>query len=106
MDEIVKKLQSLYKRGFFHIFAGGICSKLVAFVSSIVIVRLVDKEAYAALAYADNIYSYVTLVAGLGMASAVLKYSMGENRDKNDSFYGVWNIISGCFACVDFYRSQ
>lgn len=100
MDEIVKKLQSLYKRGFFHIFAGGICSKLVAFVSSIVIVRLVDKEAYAALAYADNIYSYVTLVAGLGMASAVLKYSMGENRDKNDSFYRFSMVYGTLFQVV------
>lgn len=100
MDEIVKKLQSLYKRGFFHIFAGGICSKLVAFVSSIVIVRLVDKEAYATLAYADNIYSYVTLVAGLGMASAVLKYSMGENRDKNDSFYRFSMVYGTLFQVV------
>lgn len=100
MDEIVKKLQSLYKRGFFHIFAGGICSKLVAFVSSIVIVRLVDKEAYAALAYADNICSYVTLVAGLGMASAVLKYSMGENRDKNDSFYRFSMVYGTLFQVV------
>jgi O-antigen/teichoic acid export membrane protein len=100
MNEIVKKLRSLYKRGFFHIFAGGICSKLVAFVSSIVIVRLVDKEAYAALAYADNIYSYVTLVAGLGMASAVLKYSMGENRDKNDSFYRFSMVYGTLFQVV------
>lgn len=100
MNEIVKKLRSLYKRGFFHIFAGGICSKLVAFVSSIVIVRLVDKEAYAALAYADNIYSYVTLVAGLGMASAVLKYSMGENRDKNDSFYRFSMLYGTLFQVV------
>lgn len=100
MNEIIKKLQSLYNSGFFHIFAGGICSKLVAFVSSIVLVRLVDKEAYAALAYADNIYSYVILVAGLGMASAVLKFSMGEDRDKNDSFYRFSMVFGTLFQVV------
>ena len=86
LKESVDKVKGLYKGGFFHIFLGGIMSKMIAFISSIVIVRLVDKEAYAALAYADNIYSYITLVAGLGMASAVLKFAIGDEQ-KNYLFY-------------------
>lgn len=87
MNLIIKKICKLYEGGLFHIVIGGTLSKLVAFISSIVVVRLVSKESYAALAYADNIYSYITLVAGLGMASSVLKFSLGDNKDKNYSFY-------------------
>lgn len=80
---IKDKIASLYKNGFFHIFAGNILNKLFAYISSIVIVRLVSKEDYAGLAYVDNIYSYATLFAGMGMASAILKYCSSDNQRKN-----------------------
>lgn len=80
---IRERIAGLYNNGFFHIFAGNILNKLFAFISSIVIVRLVSKTDYANLAYTDNIYSYVALFAGLGMASAVLKYCSSDNQRKN-----------------------
>lgn len=80
---IKEKITGLYKNGFFHIFAGNILNKLFAFISGIVIVRLVSKADYANLAYVDNIYSYVALFAGMGMASAVLKYCSSNNQRKN-----------------------
>ena len=92
-------MKELYKGGFFHIILGGMLSKMIAFISSIVIVRLVDKEAYAALAYADNIYSYITLVAGLGMASAVLKFAIGE-KEKNYVFYRFSFLWGSLFQIV------
>lgn len=95
----VNKMRELYKGGFFHIILGGMLSKMIAFISSIVIVRLVDKEAYAALAYADNIYSYITLVAGLGMASAVLKFAIGE-KEKNYVFYRFSFLWGSLFQIV------
>ena len=95
----VNKMKELYKGGFFHIILGGMLSKMIAFISSIVIVRLVDKEAYAALAYADNIYSYITLVAGLGMASAVLKFAIGE-KEKNYVFYRFSFLWGSLFQIV------
>ena len=48
----------MIKGGFFHIFVGNTLVKMIAFVSSIVIVRLVDKTDYAYLTYADNLYNY------------------------------------------------
>lgn len=80
---IKERITGLYKNGFFHIFAGNILNKLLAFISSIVIVRLVSKAEYANLAYVDNLYSYVTLFAGMGMASAILKYCSSDNQRKN-----------------------
>lgn len=83
---IRNKIIGLYKRGFFHIFAGNILNKLFAFVSSTMVVRLVSKTDYACLAYMDNIYSYVALFAGLGMATAILKYCSSDNRGKNKAY--------------------
>lgn len=73
----------LLRGGFFHILFGNTLTKMIAFISSIVIVRLVSKEDYAYLAYADNLYSYANLVAGLGMSTAVLKFcSPNQENDK------------------------
>ena len=83
---MIKERIGLYKNGFFHIFVGNILNKLLAFISSIVIVRLVSKAEYASLAYVDNIYSYVALFAGMGMGSAILKYSSSDNQRKNLSY--------------------
>ena len=70
---IKEKLQGLLQGGFFHIFVGNTLVKMIGFISSIVIVRLVDKNDYAYLSYADNLYTYVISFAGLGMTSSILK---------------------------------
>lgn len=87
MKNLINKLRELRQGGFFYILFGGTLSKLVAFFSSIVVVRLLDKSSYAALAYADNIFFYITLFSGLGMASAVLKFCVNENEQVNMAYY-------------------
>ena len=71
---IKEKIVGLLRGGFFHIFIGNTLVKMIAFISSIVIVRLVSKNDYAYLTYADNLYNYAISFAGLGMASSILKY--------------------------------
>lgn len=80
-------LNSLFHTGFFHILIGSSLVKLIGFVSSIVIVRLVTKEAYANLAYADNIYAYIDLFSGLGLAYAILRFSSTKNDNKSNISY-------------------
>lgn len=89
MKNIVKiknQMKSLFHNGFFHILLGGTLSKVIAFFSSIIIVRFVHKTEYAYLAYSDNIYSYVYLITGLGLDSAILKYCVSDDKEKNKSY--------------------
>ena len=46
MYKIKAKMKSLIAGGFFHIFVGNTLVKMIAFISSIVIVRLVNKNDY------------------------------------------------------------
>ena len=86
-EKIKSKLNGLIKGGFFHIFVGNTLVKMIAFVSSIVIVRLVDKTDYAYLTYADNLYNYVVSFAGLGMTSSILKYCAAADTEQEDRAY-------------------
>lgn len=82
-----EKLISLFHGGFFHIFLGNTLVKMIAFVSSIMIVRLVSKNDYAYLTYADNLYNYAIAFAGLGMNSAILKYCAVAKTKEEDKAY-------------------
>ncbi len=87
VKKMQEKVKSLFSGGFFHIFLGNTLVKMIAFISSIVIVRLVNKQDYAYLAYADNLYNYVIAFAGLGMNSAILKYCAVAKTKEEDKAY-------------------
>ncbi|RDY31717.1 lipopolysaccharide biosynthesis protein [Lachnotalea glycerini] len=82
-----KQITHLIKGGFFHILIGNTLTKMFAFISSIVIVRLVSKEDFAYLSYADNLYLYVIAISGLGMSSAILKYCGPHVQQDQDKAY-------------------
>lgn len=107
-DKAVKQIAVLIHNGFFHILLGGTLSKVIAFFSSIMIVRFVNKTDYAYLGYADNIYSYIYLITGFGLDSAILKFCVGKCRKKNKSYltfalkYGLLAevVIVGFVLCL------
>ena len=81
------KIKYLFQDGFFHILTGGILVKLIAFISSILIVRIVDKANYGYLAYADNLYSYINLFTGLGLSTALIKFCQPTKEPGENKFY-------------------
>lgn len=87
MSYFKQNIKSLFNGGFFHILLGGSLTKIIAFLSSIVIIRFISKSDYAFLAYTDNLYSYILLLSGLGCGTAILKYCVTENNDKNNAYF-------------------
>lgn len=66
-------LKRFRETGFFHVFGGSVINKMVTFLTSVVMVRLLTAEEYGVFTYAWNIYSIIILLNGLGAASAVLQ---------------------------------
>lgn len=65
----------LIKNGFFHIFSANVINKIVQFGISILIVRILSKEAFGSWSYANNILSFFLLAEGLGVSPGILQYS-------------------------------
>lgn len=81
------KIKSLAKEGFFHILVGNTLTKMIAFISSFLLARLVDKSSYAHLTSADNMYSYIVMLYGLGMPSALLiNCTVKNEKGKNNAY--------------------
>lgn len=66
-------ISKLRKTGFFHVFGSTVISKLITFLSGIILIRVVSKADYGVYTYSHNIYSFFILVSGLGMTSATLQ---------------------------------
>lgn len=92
------KIEGLAKGGFFYVLIGNTLTKMLTFISSIVIVRLVSKEEFAYLSYSDNLYLYVIAISGLGMSSAVLKYCGPQYKKEEDKAYFHFAIRGGFFV--------
>ena len=86
---IVKaKLKTLWSKGAFHIFIGSFLTKFVAFFGSIFLVRVLSKTSYGILGYVENIYSYVHILAGMGLGNAILRYVvLGETKEEKYGYY-------------------
>lgn len=122
MDNITSKVKILFKTGFFHIFGSGVINKIIIFLSSIVLVRILTKQEYGLFTYAWNIYSIILIMNGMGIESGSLQLS-SEKGGENDYTQAVCNyglkfgikvdvllalliIGIGLFAPLKFERSR
>ncbi|MDN0069551.1 oligosaccharide flippase family protein [Collinsella ihumii] len=74
MKSVVGSLSRLKDRGAPAVLAGSVLTKAAAFLGSIVLVRVMSKYEYGVLSYMENVYTYVYLLAGLGLNNAVFRY--------------------------------
>lgn len=81
MEKILPKIKTLFKSGFFHIFGSSVINKVIAFLSSVVLVRILTKTEYGVFTYAWNIYSIVLILNGMGIESGVLQISSEHSGD-------------------------
>lgn len=94
------KIVSLFRGGFFHILTGNVLNRAIAMISSIIVARIVDKNAYAYLSYADNLYAYLALFAGLGLPNALLKFCRYNEHQKNRAYFEFAVRFGTCFEIV------
>lgn len=108
LKKVSNKLKSLVFSGLSYIIFGNFLSKGVALLSSILIARFVNKSEYAYLSYADNLYQYITLFTGLGLASALLvvctpDVSIGKHRSylgKSLKYGGIFEFATSLLLCI------
>lgn len=81
MDRVIAGIRKLFKTGFFHIFGSSVINKIIGFLSSIVLVRILSKSEYGIFTYAWNIYGFVLLLQGMGVGSGVLQIASEHSSD-------------------------
>lgn len=78
----MNKIKKLLQTGFLHIFGSSTINKIVTFLSSVVLVRILSKTEYGAFTYAWNIYSIILLLNGFGMETGILQLCSERGSDR------------------------
>jgi len=81
MQSISAKLNKLNKTGLFHIFASSAFCKVIGFLGSVVLVRVLTKNEYGIFTYAWNIFSIIMLFNGFKVELGALQLASERNRD-------------------------
>lgn len=78
----LKKIKRIYSTGFFHIVGTNILNKIIAFMSTFILVRILTKSEYGIFTYSWNIYSILLLFNGFGVTSAILQICSEHSGQK------------------------
>lgn len=111
-NRMIKKITSLSDTGFFHIFGSSVINKIIAFLSNIIVVRIITKAEFGEYSYALNIVSFALLFSGLGLVTGTFQLC-SEKKDLNEkkqifnyaSLMGIrFNILlSAIIACIAIF---
>jgi len=83
-----EKLKSLFRDGFFHILGSSFVNKCIAFLTNIVLMRIMSKSDFGVFTGAFNAFYIIFLFSGLGITSGMLYFcSRDIGKEEKASYY-------------------
>lgn len=74
MKQLADKIRSYGKEGLFHIFGSKMVAQVGGLISSVIVIRHLEKIDYGSYVDAVNLYSYPAVFMGLGMTNVIIQY--------------------------------
>jgi len=81
MRKYLDKIKKLVKTGLFHIMGATSINKIIAFLSSIILVKIISKYNYGIFSSAFNVFSIAILFNGFGISSATLFFASDKEEE-------------------------
>lgn len=99
---LFKSFKKVIRDGVLYFLIGNVALNAITFITGVIIARFVDKVEYAKLSYTDNIMSYILILSGLGLTSAVLRIcSLNIESSKKRAYY-VYALKAGSVIQILF----
>ena len=89
IKNIKEKFEKLITTGFFYVFGSSILNKVITFISTTLLVRIVSKTEYGSFSFAWNIFSFILLFSGFGIESGSMQV-LSENEEDQYKFNGFY----------------
>ncbi len=101
ISEMVERL----RKGILQLFTANVLNKILVMISNMIITRILTKDEYGLWSFVLNIYSYASLITGLGLASGAFLFG-AENKGKSKGYdyyrycLSIGLIINGIISLV------
>lgn len=98
------------RNGILQVFTANVINKVIGMISNMIITRILTKGEFGLWSYILNIYSYASLITGLGLASGAFLFGV-ENRDTGREYaffrycLSVGLIINGIISGLFIFMS-
>ena len=88
IKQFIEKLRNYAKEGLFHIFGSKMVAQIGGLISSVVVIRHLEKVDYGSYVDAVNLYSYPAVFMGLGMTNVIIQYcSEKVTEERRNAIY-------------------
>ncbi|MDD5954072.1 MAG: oligosaccharide flippase family protein, partial [Firmicutes bacterium] len=88
INQFMERIRRFAKEGLFHIFGSRVIAKVGGLISSMVVVRALEKVEYGYYVSANNLYAYPAIFVGMGMTSVVMQFcSENVSDQRKESIY-------------------
>ena len=88
INQFIEKIKQFAREGLFHIFGSRVIAKVGGLISSMVVVRALEKMDYGYYVSANNLYAYPAIFVGMGMTSVVMQFcSENVSDQRKESIY-------------------
>ena len=91
---------SFKNRGGHFVFSSSILSKIIGFILSVLIVRILPETVYGNISYAMSIMMIIIPMSGMGLHHSLLRYGSIESDNENKNNLFVRFLKSGSIASV------
>lgn len=86
--QFIGKLRQYSKEGLFHIFGSKMVAQVSGLVSSVIVIRALEKVDYGYYVDANNLYSYPAIFTGMGMSAVIIQYcSERVSEERKNAIY-------------------
>ncbi|MBR6761813.1 MAG: polysaccharide biosynthesis C-terminal domain-containing protein [Oscillospiraceae bacterium] len=82
IKQLLEKVRHYAKEGLFHIFGSKVIAQVGGLISSMLVIRFLDKVEYGHYVNAVNLYSYPAIFVGLGMTNVIMQYCSEKVTDE------------------------
>ena len=90
-------LKDYKNRGGIHIFGSNLYAKVLGFLASLVVVRLLSSDIYGSIAYARSIITTVNPFAGSGAMYSLLRFGSVVSSDEEKNTLFRYSLTRGAF---------
>lgn len=95
IKQLLEKVRQYAKEGLFHIFGSKVIAQVGGLISSMLVIRFLDKADYGHYVNAVNLYSYPAIFVGMGMTNVILQYCSEKATDERKASIYRHGLIVG-----------
>ena len=100
IKQLFEKLRQFAKEGLFHIFGSKVIAQVGGLISSMLVIRFLDKADYGHYVNAVNLYSYPAIFVGMGMTNVIMQYCSEKATDERKASIYRHGLVVGHGANV------